>query len=94
MKAVRYVREKDTLTIYVGDLAVARVVNMGTLRPEIEVRDSRGGWGDKASIDDKYARVYLRPYAELAAWVRAQVLREVSAGQRSRSCAPRRWRKR
>ena len=93
MKAIRYRREKDVLTVYLGELGVARVTGMGTIRPELEVRTAKGGWGDKVSIDDRYAGPYLRPYAELAGWVRAQVLREIQVGRRARSCAPRRRRR-
>jgi hypothetical protein len=93
MSAHRYVVEKDVLTIVAaGGLAVARVVGIGGSSPQIQVRGRRG-WIADSLIDEHYARQDLRPYAELAAWVRQEVLREIPAGRRARSCAPRRRRR-
>lgn len=67
--ARRYIRKKDVLAVHVGGLEVARVVGMGTISPELQSRGRGGRWTWASTIDDRYARSYLREYAELAEWI-------------------------
>jgi hypothetical protein len=63
------------LTVHVDGLAIARVVGIDTTDPTLQTRDSKGRWVERASISDRHASKYLWEYAELAAWIRAQMLR-------------------
>lgn len=73
MSAYRFIQARDVLAVQIGDVAIARVVGMGSKDPRLQTRDAKGRWATFSSVDDTYARPYLREYAELALWIRAQV---------------------